>query len=143
MVEFCGYEIGPDYVRPSSKFFSALENIKRPETIKDVRAIFGLVEQFAYSFHCSAMMAPFRDLLKPSNLQQGKVLWTDELDVAFREAKAAMKAAMEEGVRIYNPKLPTAVQADWSQVGIGQVLSQKHCSCPGPSAPGCLSLIHI
>ena len=41
-----------------------------------------------------------------------------------------MMKAMEEGVKIFDPKLPTSIGSDWSKEGIGQVLSQKHCDCP-------------
>ena len=71
-------------------------------------------------------MSPFRDLLKPSNSDKGVIVWTSELDSAFNEAKRAMIAAMEEGVRIYDPKKPTAVSTDWSKMGIGQILRVKN-----------------
>ena len=74
-------------------------------------------------------MAPFCELLKPSNAEKGRIQWSAELDKAFTEAKVAMTTAMEEGVRIYDKELPTAVSSDWSRMGIGQLLSQKHCKC--------------
>ena len=81
-------------------------------------------------------MSPFRDLLKPKNSDKRAIVWTSELDNAFNEAKRAMIAAMEEGVKIYDPKKPTAVSTDWSKRGIGQILSQKQCSCDSDQ-PGC------
>ena len=107
-MDFLEYEIGPETVRPSKKFFSAIENIKRPETLTDARSIFGLVEQIAYTCYCSEIMAPFRELLKSSNSEKEKITWTDELEVAFKAAKAAMIEAMSEGVKIYNKDLPLA-----------------------------------
>ena len=67
VVDFVGYEIGPDFVRPSRKCFSAIDNLQRPRTLTDVRAFFGLVEQVSYTCYTSKIMAPFRDLLKPWN----------------------------------------------------------------------------
>ena len=136
VVDFAGYEIGPDYVKPSKKFFTAINDLSRPETITDVRAFFGLVEQVAYTCYCSDIMAPFRELLKPGNADKGKIRWDAELDKAFAEAKVAMIEAMEEGVRIYDMNLPTAVSSDWCKMGIGQLLSQKHCKCVSEE-PGC------
>ena len=111
------------------KIFSSFENLQPPETLTDVRAIFGLVENIAYTFHCSSIMAPFRELLKPGNAEQGKITWTKELDAAFIAAKQAMAEAMNEGVKIFDPKLPTSIEPDWSKNGIGQILKQKHCAC--------------
>ena len=101
-----------------------------------MRSFFGLVEQIAYTFHSSEVMSPFRNLLKPRNSEKGAIVWTSELDHAFNEAKKAMIVAMDEGVKIYDPKKPTAVSTDWSKRGIGQILSQKQCSCDSDQ-PGC------
>ena len=40
VVEFCGFEIGTDYVRPCKKFHMAIENLERPLTLTDVRSFF-------------------------------------------------------------------------------------------------------
>ena len=81
-------------------------------------------------------MAPFRELLKPGNAEKGKIQWNAELDRAFAEAKVAMIKAMAEGVQIYDMVLPTAVCSDWSRLGIGQLLSQKHCKCESEKPGG-------
>ena len=44
----------------------------------------------------------------------------------------------EEGVRSFDPSLPTALATDWSRVGMGFWLCQKHCGCESTS-PGCCS----
>ena len=130
VVDFCGFEIGKDYIRPSSKFHAAISELTRPRTLSEVRSFFGLVEQIAYTFHSSTVMAPFRELLKPSNANEnGTIYWDESLDKAFSAAKEAMLAAMQEGVRIYDMKRPTAVSTDWSVVGLGHTLKQKHCDC--------------
>ena len=41
-VDFVGFEVGPDYVRPSEKFFRAIRDLARPVTLSDVRLFFGL-----------------------------------------------------------------------------------------------------
>ena len=64
------------------------------------------------------------------------ICWTTQLNDAFIAAKAGMMELMEEGVKIYDKNLPTAVSTDWCKIGIGQILSQKHCRC-NSKAPGC------
>ena len=55
----------------------------------------------------------------------------------FKSAKVKIIEAMEEGLRMFDPKLPTAVRSDWTKTGIGHTLSQKHCSCPGRNPRCC------
>ena len=45
--------------------------------------------------------------------------------------------AMEEGVKMFDRRLPTAIDTDWSKNGIGHTLSQKHCRCPGKNIDCC------
>ena len=44
--------------------------------------------------------------------------------------------AIKEGIEIYDLDKPTCLQTDYSKVGIGYFLSQKHCNCDS-KAPGC------
>ena len=104
-----------------------------------MRSFLELVEQVLYTFHSSNIMQPFRDLLKPGNVERGRVKWDSLLDTDFVRAKQAMIEAMQEGVKIFDPNKPTAVSTDWSKGGIGQMLSQKHCDCTAAD-PGCCAL---
>ena len=82
-------------------------------------------------------MGPFRELLKPGNSHKGKIYWDDNMDAVFEQAKTKICKAMEEGVRMFDPSLPTAVSTDFSKTGLGNTLSQKHCQCPGLSPRCC------
>ena len=77
-------------------------------------------------------MLPFSQLLKPNTPFQ----WTDELQDLFEESKHVIASELEEGVRIFDPNLPTCLATDWSKDGIGYWLLQKHCRCPR-SEPFC------
>ena len=103
----------------------------RPVTLSDIRSFFGLVEQVAYTFYASEVMSPFRELLKPGNASKGKIFWDANMDLVFKEAKKHICRAMEEGVQMFDPSLPTAVSTDFTKTGLGNTLSQKHCRCPG------------
>ena len=48
MGDFAGFEIGPGYVKPSKHLHEAIAGLARPQTLTDVRAFFGLVEQISY-----------------------------------------------------------------------------------------------
>ena len=72
-VEFVGFEVGLDSIKPAKKYYTAVTNFPRPVTLSDMRSFLGLVEQVAYTFYSLEVMAPFRELLKPGNAVKGKI----------------------------------------------------------------------
>ena len=124
-VEFAGFEIGPDTVRPSSRYMQAISDFPKPRNITDVRSFFGLINQVAYTFSMTERMAPFRHLLQPKT----PFVWSDELDALFDECKHIIAREIEHGVKIFDPNRPTCLTTDWSKDGIGFWLLQKHCKC--------------
>ncbi|MEW8309573.1 MAG: DDE-type integrase/transposase/recombinase [Candidatus Thiodiazotropha endolucinida] len=124
-VEFAGFEITPDTVRPCRRYLQAILDFPTPKNITDVRSWFGLVNQVAYALSMTDKMLTFRCLLQPNTPFQ----WTPELDILFKESKDAIVHEIEEGVRIFDPKKPTCLTTDWSKDGIGFWLLQKHCNC--------------
>ena len=139
IVQFVGFEVGVDTIKPGAKYEAAIKNFPRPKTLTDMRSYFGLVEQVAYTFYASGVMAPFRDLLKPSNASKGKIYWDEQLEHIFKESKTEILEAMREGVRMFTPDLPIAVSTDFSKDGLGNSLFQKHCNCPGEKLNCCKS----
>lgn len=125
VVEFAGFEVTPDSVRPCEKYLKAILDFPTPTNVTDVRSWFGLVNQVSYAFSMTEQMLPFRELLKPSV----PFVWTDALQCAFDESKAVIASEIEEGVRIFDPSKPTCLATDWSKDGIGFWLLQKHCGC--------------
>ena len=124
-MEFAGFEITPDSVRPSEKFLQAIERFPVPTDITGVRSWFGLINQVSYAYSLTKELEPFRELLKPRN----KFYWDESLDKIFRESKASIVENVKNGVRIFNPDLKTCLTTDWSKTGSGFILSQKHCTC--------------
>ena len=131
-VEFAGFEITPDSVRPSRKYLQAILDFPTPTSITDIRSWFGLVNQVSYAFSMTNRMLPFRQLLQPST----PFHWTPELQQLFEESKRVIVRDIERGVRIFDPSKPTCLATDWSKDGIGFWLLQKHCNCR-TSSPFC------
>lgn len=131
-VDFAGFTITPDDVRPCSRYLKAIQDFPRPRNLTDVRSWFGLVNQVAYAFSMAERMQPFRRLLKSGE----RFVWSPELDDIFRESKDAIVAEIERGVRIFDKTKPTCIATDWSKEGIGFWLLQKHCGCM-PVRPFC------
>ena len=126
-VEFAGFEITTDSVRPCKKYLQAITDFPIPKNITDIRSWFGLVNQVSYAFSMAKRMLPFRQLLK----QGTPFTWNDELNEAFEESKAVIADEIEHGVRIFDKTKPTCLATDWSNNGIGYWLFQKHCDCLG------------
>ena len=125
-VEFAGFEVTLENVRPCKKFLRAILDFPQPKNITDIRSWFGLVNQVSNAFSMTEKMLPFRQLLKPNTTFQ----WTDELQALFDESKLVIASEIEDGVRIFDPNKLTCLATDWSKDGIGYWLLQKHCSCP-------------
>ena len=127
-VEFAGFTITKDNVRPCAKYLQAILNFPRPRNITDARSWFGLVNQVSYAFSMADYMLPFRHLLKPGPQFE----WNSELDEIFEVSKKAIVAEIEHGVRIFDKEKPTCLATDWSKDGLGFWLFQKHCTCSSP-----------
>ena len=124
-VEFAGFEITSNSVKPSKKYSEAIKNFPTPKNITDIRSWFGLVNQVSYAFSMADKMTPFRKLLKPNTRFQ----WNEELDIAFAKSKSTISYEINKGVQIFDKEKPTCLSTDWSKDGIGFWLSQKHCQC--------------
>ena len=114
------------------KFLKAIADFPSPKKTTDIRAWFGLVNHVSHYNRLIELVSPFRIFLGKNK----KFEWSDDLEQLFQESKAAIIEAIREGVEIFDLNRPTCLQTDFSEVGIGYFLSQKHCSCPG-SDPGC------
>ena len=132
-IEFAGFVVTPDSVKPSGKYTLAINNFPSPKNITDVRSWHGVVNQISYACATAPLMEPFRSLLKPGVPFQ----WTDELEKSFQASKKIIVEEIENGVKIFRPDLPTCLATDWSKQGIGLWLLQKHCSCPGRKISCC------
>jgi len=111
-VEFAGFEISLDSVKPSNRFLRAIMD-------------FPVINQVSYAFSMTKHMEPFRDLLKPGH----PFRWDATLERLFHDTKRMIVSEIEEGVRIFSADRPTCIITDWSKGGIGFWLLQKHCSC--------------
>ncbi|KAK3771727.1 hypothetical protein RRG08_035782 [Elysia crispata] len=124
-VEFAGFEITPDRVRPSNNHSKAIRDFPTPANITDIGSWFGLINQVSFAFSMADKMLPFRELLKPG----APFKWDDNMNSLFEESKNIIITEIEKGVQIFDAQRPTCLATDWSKTGIGFWLLQKHCSC--------------
>ena len=114
-VEFAGFTVSMNSVRPCSKYLKAINDFPTPRNITDIRSWFGLVNQVSYAFSMADCMLPFRELLKPGNT----FTWNTSLENAFRASKEVIAKEIETGVQIFDKTKPTCIATDWSKDGIG------------------------
>merc|ERR1711864_59780 len=82
-LEFVGFWLTADGIKPTEDTCKAIWDFPRPTDITGVRSWFGLVEQVSFAFSKTALMEPFRVLLKPKS----EFLWTEPMQHAFDRAK--------------------------------------------------------
>ena len=129
VVDFAGLEISRDGVRPCKKFIESIRNFPRPGNLSEARSFFGMINQVSYSFSMSAILEPFRHLLKPETWTASCFSWTPELEKTFQLAKEEIIHSVTEGVKHFDVNRWTCLATDWSRQGIGFFLMQKWCSC--------------
>ena len=60
VIEFAGFLITDDDVKPLPKYLDAIKNFPRPTNVSDIRAWFGLVNQVSHYAQLTALMTPFK-----------------------------------------------------------------------------------
>jgi hypothetical protein len=75
-VEFAGFKITMEGIKPTNKYVEAIKNFPTPTNISEVRGWFGLINQVTYSFVKTEHMAPFRHILS----QYTPFQWNNDLD---------------------------------------------------------------
>ena len=86
-VEYLGFVITPDSVKPGPTMIEAIKEFPAPTNITEMRSFFGLVNQVSYAFSLKDTMAPFRELLRPSS----DFYWDDRLQALFEEAREEVR----------------------------------------------------
>ena len=76
-----------------------------PTTLTGARAWFGLVNQVVYAFAQSAVMAPFRELLKKNK----KFYWDAALDELFIKSREEIVDRIRDGVQMYQVGRPNVL----------------------------------
>ena len=124
-VEFAGFKINIEEIKPTDKYVEAIRIFPTPTNISEVRGWFGLINQVAYSFIKTEHMAPFRHILSQSTPFQ----WNDDLEVTFKRSMDKITELNADGVASFEMELVTCLSPDCSKDRMGWILQQKRCSC--------------
>ena len=112
-------------VEPFLEHLEAIKNYPPPTNLPHMKSFFALVEQVAPFIMVKPHLHPFRELLKKDR----KFYWDKNLQKMFEEVKEQLVNNVKEGLRRFKVDRDMALMADWSKMGIGFILTQKHCNC--------------
>ena len=119
-VEFLGFEVGRNGVRPGETKTKAVTDFPNPMSVHAVQQFLGLAgffRRFVKDF--SIIAAPMLKLLK----KDFEFEWKQEQQDAFDEIRKRL--AQRPILRLYDLNAPTELHTDASSVGIAGILLQK------------------
>ena len=118
-VDFLGYVISAEGVKPDPRNIKALLDCTPPRNVKEVQAFLGMVNFYLDFLPDVASLAePLRRLTRKGEAFS----WGQEQETAFKTLQLAL--AEDLRVFLFDPTAPTTVTTDASDVGVGAVLSQ-------------------
>ena len=94
-VEYLGYHLTREGIKPHPKKITAILNVAKPTTLKEFRRFVGLVNFYRDVWKGKSQhMAPLADLI---DRKKGQVQWTEEATKAFENVKK-MCAELQQDV---------------------------------------------
>ena len=120
-IEFMGHRLSGKGLEVDSDKVEAIERMPPPQDVKSVQRLLGMAAYLAKFFpNFSEVTAPIRSLLD----KQVEFYWDDDIQgIAFEKLKSLLRSAPV--LQYFDLKLPTTVQCDSSQSGLGAVLTSK------------------
>ena len=124
-VEFLGFAISAEGVRPVSNRVEAIARIQRPTTMREVRGFLGALGYYrTYLPNIAGIVAPLNALLKGKGTRRGRLQqWGEEEQGAF---DAAIKTLQDATALSHeDPHRPLYLTTDASDNHVGGVLEQR------------------
>jgi len=120
-IVFLGYLVSEMGIEPAPALLAAIDNLKIPTNVSEVRSIVGLLSYPRKCIdHFSTNIEPLTRLTK----KDIPFIWGDEQQNAFDNIKRIY--SNKPFLKLFDPKLETELRSDASLKGLGGALVQKH-----------------
>ncbi|KAL0841643.1 hypothetical protein ABMA28_015295 [Loxostege sticticalis] len=119
-LDYLGYEVSCEGLRPGTKKIEAVASFPTPVNVHQIRQFVGLASFFRRFIPGFASIAKPLTMLTKSNVPWK---WGSEQEIAFQEIKS--KLVERPILALYNPEYMTEVHCDASKLGVGGILLQK------------------
>lgn len=120
-IDFLGFEISGNGIRPGTRKITAVSNFPTPRNVHEVRQFIGLASFFRRFVRGFAIIArPLTDLLKNRVAWE----WTDEQVKAFDTLKKRLVERLV--MALYDAAFETELHTDASKTGIAGILMQRN-----------------
>lgn len=122
-IEYLGYEISAEGVKPSERKISAVRDFPTPRNVHEVRQFLGLASYFR------RFVKGFGEIARPlTALLKKDVRWQWGNDEAKSLEILKSKLIERPLLALYNPELDTELHTDASSLGLGGILMQWQVS---------------
>lgn len=122
-IDFLGYTVSANGIKPPKRKNDAITTYRKPETAKQLRQFLGMINFHRIFIPGSAtMQAPLNDLLCKNAKGSVKIPWTEEAERAFENCKQKLVAVATLAHPYLSAKL--AIVSDSSDYAVGAVLQQ-------------------
>jgi hypothetical protein len=119
-IEFLGYEIEFNKIRPSMSRAQGIVDFKRPETKRGLQKFLGMINYDR--MFLKNITEETRPLYKLT-MKDEKYIWSEKAELAFEKIKNNWKVNLELNIPNYDETF--VLETDASDVGLGAVLRQK------------------
>ena len=136
-IEYLGFYITRDGIKPMDKKVKAILDLERPKNIRDVRRVLGMIQYYRDLWEKrSHIFAPLSDLVglcspHKKNGKKGKhkmsppkFIWTDECERAFNQIKKIVSREVMLACSNFNKKFE--IYTDASNKQLGAVITQDN-----------------
>lgn len=138
-VEFLGHIVSKSGLSKPARYVEAIDAFVQPTTVRELREFLGLVNfQRKFVPHCSTIMKPLS--IHTGGRRTMKLVWTEEMEDAFRKLKEEMKKNVTLTFPDYSDgSAPLELFTDASGRGVGACLMQQQKEVRKPIAYASMS----